>query len=87
MIRKITKIKDKAFSSNQLAMSVVPINEFTHTRINAAIKLNNQPFFLNGVLSFDIAIVKFIIGFSVVGRIGNRCLLKKHWNRGTNYPG
>lgn len=71
MIRKIKKTKDKAFSSTQLAMSVVPMNEFVQTKTNAAIKLNNQMFFLNGIRSFDIAIVKFIKSISSVCRIEN----------------
>jgi len=57
---KATKIKDKVFSSSQLAVSVVPIREFAHTKANTIIKANNQMFFLNGTLSFDIAIVKLI---------------------------
>jgi hypothetical protein len=55
---KTTKIKDNVFSSNQLAMSVVPIRELDHTKANTAINANSQMFFLNGTLSFDMAIVK-----------------------------
>ncbi len=54
------KIKVNVFSRNQLAVSVVPIKELTHTKANAAINTNNQIFFLNGVLVFDIAMVKLI---------------------------
>lgn len=58
MIKKATKIKVNVFSSNQLAMSVVPIRELDHTKANTIINANNQKFFLNGTLSFDMAIVK-----------------------------
>ncbi len=64
MTRKTTKTKDKVFSSNQFAMSEVPINEFVQTKTNAAIKLSNQIFFLNGILLFEIAIVKLIKSIS-----------------------
>jgi len=57
---KATKIKDKVFSSSQLAVSEVPIRELAHTKANTAIKANSQMFFLNGTLSFDMAIVKLI---------------------------
>jgi hypothetical protein len=60
IIRKATKIKDKVFSSNQLAVSVVPIRELAHAKANTAINANNQMFFLNGTLSFDMAMVKLI---------------------------
>ena len=55
---KPTKIKDNAFSSSQLAISVVPIREFSHAKANTIINANNQKFLLNGTLSFDMAIVK-----------------------------
>jgi hypothetical protein len=64
MIRKATKIKDNVFSSNQFAVSVVPIKELDHTKENTAINANNQMFFLNGTLSFDMAIVKLIENIS-----------------------
>ena len=51
-------MKDNVFSSTQLATSVVPISELAHISVNAAVKVNNQTFFLNGTLPFDIAIVK-----------------------------
>ena len=54
------KIKDNVFSRSQLAVSVVPIKELDHTKANTVINANNQMFFLNGTLSFDIAIVKLI---------------------------
>jgi hypothetical protein len=54
------KNKRQVFSSSQLAVSVVPIREFAHTKANTIIKANSQMFFLNGTLSFDIAIVKLI---------------------------
>ena len=65
---KPTKIKDKAFSSSQLAISVVPISELAHAKANTNINANNQMFFLNGTLSFDIAIVKLIENISLFGR-------------------
>jgi len=58
--RKIAKTKDNVFSSNQLAMSVVPIKELDQTKANTAINTNSQIFFFKGTLSFDIAIVKLI---------------------------
>ena len=58
--RKIAKTKDKVFSSNQLAMSVVPIKELDHTTAKTAINTSSQMFFFKGTLSFDIAIVKLI---------------------------
>ena len=61
MTRKATKIKVNVFSSNQFAMSVVPIKELDHTTANTAIKANIQMFFFNGTLSFEMAIVKLII--------------------------
>jgi hypothetical protein len=64
MIRKATKIKDNVFSSNQFAVSVVPIRELDHTKANTAINANSQMFFLKGTLSFDIAIVKLIENIS-----------------------
>ena len=85
MTRKTTKTKDKVFSSNQFAMSEVPINEFVQTKTNAAIKLSNQIFFLNGILLFEIAIVKLIKSISFVCRIGNGCRLKKY--RDLKYTG
>ena len=60
MTRKAIKIKDNVFSSNQFAVSVVPIKELDHTKANTAINANSQMFFLNGTLSFDIAMVKLI---------------------------
>lgn len=51
-------------------MSVVPISEFAQTKTKAAIKLNNQIFFLNGILSFEIAIVKFIKSISLYVELG-----------------
>ena len=53
-------MKDKVFSRNQFLISVVPTSELTHTNANTIIKANNQRFFLNGVLSFEMAIVKLI---------------------------
>jgi len=53
-------MKDNVFSSNQFAVSVVPIRELDHTKANMAINANSQMFFLNGTLSFDMAIVKLI---------------------------
>ena len=66
MIRKATKRKVNVFSSSQFAMSVVPIKELDHTKANTAINANIQMFFLNGTLSFEIAIVKFIKNISCV---------------------
>ncbi len=60
MISKNKKIKVRAFSNSQLAISVVPISEFTHTKRNTAVNIINQGFFIKGVLVFDIAIVKVI---------------------------
>jgi len=60
MIMKATKIKVNVFSSSQFAVSVVPIRELDHTKANSIINANSQIFFLNGTLSFDIAIVKLI---------------------------
>jgi hypothetical protein len=57
------------FSRNQLAVSVVPIRELDHTNANAIIKANNQMFFLNGILSFDMAIVKLIENIFLIGGI------------------
>ena len=53
-------MKDKVFSSSQLAVSVVPIRELAHAKANTAINAKSQMFFLNGTLSFDMAIVKLI---------------------------
>jgi hypothetical protein len=64
MIMKATKIKDNVFSSSQLAVSVVPIRELDHTKAKTAINTNSQMFFLNGTLSFDMAIVKLIENIS-----------------------
>ena len=66
MIRKVTKMKDNVFSSNQCAVSVVPIKELDQTKANTAINTNNQMFFLNGTRYFDIAIVKLIENISCV---------------------
>ena len=66
MIIKPAKIKVNVFSSNQFAVSVVPIRELDHVKANTAINANNQMFLLNGTLSFDIAIVKLIINISCV---------------------
>jgi hypothetical protein len=72
MIKKAMKIKDKVFSRNQLARSVVPISELVHANANAAINPNIQTFFLNGTLSFEIAMVKPILFvFRKVGTIIN----------------
>ena len=64
-----TKIKDKVFSSSQLAVSVVPIRELAHAKANTAINANSQMFFLNGTLSFDMAIVKLIENIFLNGGI------------------
>ena len=64
-----TKIKDKVFSSSQLAVSVVPIRELAHAKANTAINVNNQMFFLKGTLSFDMAIVKLIENIFLNGGI------------------
>ena len=66
---KPTKIKDKVFSSSQLAVSVVPIRELAHAKANTAINANSQMFFLNGTLSFDMAIVKLIENIFLNGGI------------------
>jgi hypothetical protein len=56
------------FSRSQLAVSVVPIRELAHTKTNIVIKANNQMFFLNGTLCFDMAIEKLIeISFLIGG--------------------
>jgi hypothetical protein len=60
IIKKAIKIKDNVFSRSQLTVSVVPIRELAHTKTNTVIKANNQMFFLNGTLCFDMAIVKLI---------------------------
>ena len=62
-------MKDKVFSSSQLAVSVVPIRELAHAKENTAIKANNQMFFLNGTLSFEMAIVKPIENIFLNGGI------------------
>ena len=67
MIRKATKIKVNVFSSNQFEVSVVPIKELDQTKAKTAMNVNSQIFFLNGTLSFDIAIVK-----PIEASIGNR---------------
>jgi hypothetical protein len=47
----------------------VPIRELDHTKANTAINANNQIFFLNGTLSFDMAIVKLIENIFWWGKI------------------
>ena len=62
-------MKDKVFSSSQLAVSVVPIRELAHAKANTAINAYNQMFFLKGTLSFEMAIVKLIENIFLNGGI------------------
>ena len=45
-------------------MSVVPINESAHTQRNEKSNSQSSLFFLNGILSLDMAMVK-LIGFKI----------------------
>jgi hypothetical protein len=53
-------MKDKAFSSNQLFMSVVPIKELAHTKVNTTVNIITQGFLINGTRFLEMAIVKLI---------------------------
>ena len=55
------KINVNIFSSNQLEILEVPINELDHTKANAKANVIIQAFLLTGTLFFEMAIVNPII--------------------------
>ena len=65
--------KVNVFSSNQLFISVVPINELVQIKENIEMKSHNHGLDLNGVLTLDIAIVNPILYSFKVAQLVYRC--------------